>query len=133
MARAPEIRLSAGQRAILERWQKNKADSSARLVERCSIILLAADGVSNAEQGRRLRVDRQRVRRWRTRWSKNEERLAAAEHEGASDKDLAKLLGDLLADEARPGGPTTFTAEQLTQLIAVACEQPEECGRPVTH
>ena len=24
-------------------------------------------------------------------------------------------------------------AEQLTQIIAVACEQPEECGRPVTH
>ena len=27
----------------------------------------------------------------------------------------------------------TFTAEHLTQIIAVACEQPEECGRPVTH
>jgi len=133
MARAPEIRLSDQQRAILERWRKNRAGTSARMMERCSIILLSAAGVSNEEQGRRLGVDRQRVRRWRTRWAKNEERLAAAEREGASDKDLAKLIEDLLADEPRPGGPTTFSAEQLTQIIAVACEQPEECGRPVTH
>jgi len=31
-----------------------------------------------------------------------------------------------------PGGPVTFTAEHLTQIIAVACEQPEECGRPAS-
>ena len=78
--------MSERQRVILERWRRNKADSPARLVERCTMILLSAEGVSNEEQGRRLRVDRQRVRRWRTRWAANEERLAAAEREGASDK-----------------------------------------------
>ena len=133
MARAQEVVLSARQRAILERWRKNKADTPARLVERSSIILLSAEGVSNEEQGRRLRVDRQRVRRWRTRWVSNEDRLAAAEREGASDKDLAKLLGDVLADDPRPGGPAMFTAEQLIQIIAVACELPDESNRPVTH
>ena len=61
------------------------------------------------------------------------ERLAAAEREGASDKDLTKLLRELLSDEPRPGGPPTFSAEQLTQIIAVACEPPDESGRPVTH
>ena len=94
---------------------------------------MSAEGVSNEEQGRRLRVDRQRVRRWRTRWSKNEERLAAAEQEEATDKDLARLLREVLADDPRPGGPPTFTAEQLTQIIAVACELPEDSERPVTH
>jgi len=133
MARAPAVTLSDRQRAILERWGRNKADTPARLVERCAIILMSADGLSNEEQGRRLGVDRQRVRRWRTRWVRSEERLATAEQEGASDKDLAKLLQELLADEPRPGGPPTFTAEQLTQIIAVACEPPEESGRPVTH
>lgn len=117
----------------MERWEKNKAGTSAQLIERCSIILLSADGVSNAEQGRRLGIDRQRVRRWRTRWAENEERLAAAEREGASDRDLANLLRDLLSDEPRSGVPPTFTAEQLTQIIAVACEPPSESGRPVTH
>lgn len=133
MAKAPKVTLSDRQRVILEHWCRNKADTPARLVERCTLILLSAAGVNNEEQGLRLGVDRQRVRRWRTRWVSNEERLAAAEREGASDKDLAKLLQELLADDPRPGGPVTFTAEHLTQIIAVACELPEECGRPVTH
>jgi len=94
---------------------------------------MSADGVSNAEQGRRLNIDRQRPRRWRTRWAANQARLAAAEQEGASDKDLTQLLCSLLADHQRPGTPPTFTAEQLTQIIGVACELPEDSGRPVTH
>lgn len=133
MARALVVTLSERQRALLERWRRNKANTPARLVERCRIILMSAEGVSNEEQGRRLGVDRQRVRRWRTRWVKNGERLAEAEREGASDKDLGRLLQELLSDEPRPGGPPTFSAEQLTQIIAVACEAPEDSGHPVTH
>lgn len=133
MGKAVSISVSERQRSILERWRKNKAGKSAQVVERCSIILLSADGVSNTEQGRLLGIDRQRVRRWRTRWSENEERLATAEREGASERDLAELLRELLADEQRPGTPPTFTAEQLAQIIAVACEPPDESGRPVTH
>jgi putative transposase len=133
VGKAVSILVSERQRAILERWQKNKAGTSAQLIERCSLILLAADGVSNTEQGRLLGVDRQRARRWRTRWAENQERLAVAEREGASDRDLANLLRELLSDEPRPGAPPTFTAEQLAQIIAVACEPPEESGRPVTH
>lgn len=133
MGKAVSISVSERQRSILERWQRNKAGTSAQLIERCSIILLSADGVSNTEQGRLLSVDRQRARRWRTRWAENEARLLAAEREGASDRDLANLLRELLADEQRPGTPPTFSAEQLAQIIAVACEPPEESGRPVTH
>lgn len=94
---------------------------------------MSAQGLSNTEQGRRLDVDRQRARRWRTRWASNEERLAAAEEEGATDKDLAKLLALLLEDEGRAGAPAKFTAEQLAQIIAVACELPAQSDRPVTH
>ena len=36
-------------------------------------------------------------------------------------------------DEERSGRPNTFTSEQLCQIIAVACQSPEELGRPVTH
>jgi len=133
VARAAAVTLSDRQREILEGWCRNKADTPARLVERSAIILMSAQGLSNEEQGRRLGVDRQRVRRWRTRWVENEERLAAAEQEGARDKDLTKMLQELLADEPRAGGPATFSAEQLTHIIAVACEPPEESDRPVTH
>lgn len=133
MSDACRITVTEQERRLLELWQKNKARTPARLVERCSIILLSAEGVSNVEQGHRLGVDRQRVRRWRTRWSMSEGQLAEAAWEGVSDKDLAKLLCVLLADEPRPGVRPTFTAEQIVQIIAMACEPPEESGRPVTH
>jgi len=133
MGKAVEIRVSDRQRAILEKWLLNKAGTPYRLHERCRIILMSAEGLSNAEQGRRLGVDRQRARRWRTRWANNEERLEAAEREGATDRDLATLLTSLLEDDYRSGTPSKFTAEQFTQIIAVACEMPEESERPVTH
>jgi transposase len=133
MGEATKITVSDRQRAMLDRWSRNKAGTSQRLFERCQIILRCAEGVSNSELARRLGVDRQRPRRWRRRWAENEERLAAAELEGVNDKDLAKLLADILADAPRVGVKPKFTAEQLTQLIALACEPPEESGRPVTH
>lgn len=133
MSGAVEVRVSGRQRSILEKWVRNKADTPYRLVERSRIILLSAAGTSNAEQGRILNVDRQRPRRWRRRWVDAEERLAAAEAEGANDRDLAALVADALNDRKRPGGPPTFSAEQLTMIIAIACEAPEESARPVTH
>jgi hypothetical protein len=46
---------------------------------------------------------------------------------------LRQALRNLLADAARPGAPGTFTAEQLAQILAVACEHPERSGRPISH
>jgi hypothetical protein len=37
-----------------------------------------------------------------------------------------------LSDAPRSGSPGTFTAEQIVGLIGVACEPPEQSGRPVT-
>jgi len=133
MGKAAKITVSDRQRAILDKWSRNKAGTPQRLFERCQIIVMCAEGISNSEQGRRLGVDRQRPRRWRKRWADNKDRLTAAELEGVNDKDLAKLLTGILADAPRAGVKPKFTAEQLTQLIALACEPPEESGRPVTH
>jgi len=38
---------SARQRSLLRRWQKNEAGTSTQWMERCSIILLSADGVGD--------------------------------------------------------------------------------------
>jgi len=38
-----------------------------------------------------------------------------------------------LSDLPRSGTPPKFTAEQLVQIMAVACEAPAESGRPVSH
>lgn len=134
MSKALDVKVSKRQRAILEKWVRNlRADTPYRLVERCRIVLMSAKGLSNSEQARRLNVDRQRPGRWRRRWAAATERLAGAEAEGVSDRDLADLLAKALSDSQRPGIAPKFSAEQLTMIIAVACEQPEQSDRPVTH
>ena len=46
---------------------------------------------------------------------------------------LREAIADVLADRPRAGCGGTFTAEQITQILAVACEPPERSGRPVSH
>jgi transposase len=46
---------------------------------------------------------------------------------------LRRAIEAVLADEPRPGAPAKFTPEQVTQILAVACEPPENSGRPITH
>ena len=104
-----------------------------RLVERCRIVLMSGTGHENMEQARALGVDRQRVRRWRHRWAKAQQTLAAAEQEGASDRDLERLILGVLADDARPGAPATFSPEQLAAIISLACEPPGDSDLPVSH
>jgi hypothetical protein len=57
----------------------------------------------------------------------------AAEQQRAKDKDLEALLVTVLSDDARSGAPAKFTPEQLTGIIALACEKPEDSGLPVSH
>jgi transposase len=46
---------------------------------------------------------------------------------------LRRAIETVLGDEPRPGAPAKFTPEQVTQILAVACEPPEKSGRPITH
>jgi transposase len=94
---------------------------------------MSAEGLNNEELGEELGVDRQRVRRWRTRWAKAAADLAVAEKDGARDKDLEELIRAVLADNERSGAPPTFTAEQIAGIIALACEPPADSGLPVSH
>ena len=40
---------------------------------------------------------------------------------------------EVLSDASRPGKPKTFSPEQLVQVIAVACEEPGESDREISH
>lgn len=133
MARAKGVvNLSAQQRAILERLSRSRTEAQ-RLVERAQIVLMSAAGQLNVEQAEKLGVNHRRIRRWRRRWADRPEGLEAAEAEGASPRDLEALIVEVLSDDYRSGTPPRFTPEQIPQIIAVACEQPSDCGRPVTH
>jgi hypothetical protein len=120
-------------RSVLERLSRSRTEEP-RLVERATIVLNGVAGMSHVEQGLALGIDRQRSRRWTVRWIEANERLfTAAAEEGTTDRQVEKMVFAALADERRSGTPPKFTAEQMTRLIALACERPEESNIPVNR
>ena len=113
---AAPILLSDEQREELEAIVR-KRTCGQQWVMRARIVLLAAVGVSVHETARRLEVWPKLVRRWRKRWLQSE-RGSAIER---------------LSDRPRSGTPAKYTPEQICAVVAIACEKPEECGRPMTH
>ena len=64
---------------------------------------------------------------WRNRWLTEQQELDKV---AGKTKLLFTAICFVLADSSRPGSPCTFTAEQVCQIIAVACETPPA---PLTH
>jgi len=46
---------------------------------------------------------------------------------------LTTMIVEALTDHPRSGTPATFTAQQIVQMVAVACEDPTDAGRPLSH
>lgn len=129
---AAAVEVTARQRATLEAITR-ATSTPQQLAERCRIVLMSVEGRRNLHQAAALDVNRQRVRRWRGRWAAAMEQLGAAEDQGATDKDLEAMIVAVLSDDARSGGPPKFSPEQVTSIIALACEPPGDSGLPVSH
>ena len=129
--KAPPIDLTEKQRSILEQVV-GREKTSQQMVRRARIILLADVGESNQEIATQLTLNRLTVRAWRGRWSETAEVLATAEAE-EEDKDYQKRILELLQDKPRGGAPATFSAFEVCQIIALACEDPQTCDRPISH
>src|SRR5215207_9817405 len=138
----PSIVLTPTQRVVLRRLARRQTGAQ-RLVRRARIILEAASGANNDQIATLLGIDRGTVRTWRMRWLEAIPRLKAAEKRaggGGDDDDddddervVSGLVEEVLVDEPRSGKPATFTPEQICRIVALACENPRESGRPVTH
>ena len=126
-----QIQLTERQRTILEQIVR-RAQSAQCMVTRSKIILMAADGLCNQYIADDLGIHIQTPRRWRNRWAEAAERLGVVETE-SDDKALYTHITDVLSDAPRSGTPSTFTPEQICQIVALSCEPPEASGRPVTH
>jgi putative transposase len=87
---------------------------------RARIILEADAGKNNSQIARELGLSVETVRAWRKRW------LAL---QSVALTDLS--VQDRLSDVPRPGRRSQISAEQLCQLVAMACEQPKE--RPISQ
>lgn len=127
-----EVVLSAVQRAALDRLVRAPS-TPQNVVQRARIVLMSAEAKLNVVQAQALQIDPQRVHRWRVRWVNGQEAIAAAEAEQVKETFVDDLVFALLADEPRSGRKPTFTAEQVAQIIAAACEKPSDCGREVSH
>ena len=126
------IDLSARQRALLEHLRQRQT-ASQRLVRRVLILLALAANPCLQTTARDLGLNRISVRLWRDRWLAAAEPLAQAEKDDLSDTQLLGLIEEILDDAPRPGGPATFSPQQIVQIVAVACEPPEKSGRPISH
>lgn len=133
MARAKGIVvLSVAQRAALERLVRAYT-TPQHIAQRARIVLMSAETMRNVAQAAVLDVDHQRIRRWRVRWAACQAAIAAAEADQGEDVYIDDLVLSVLSDERRAGRKPTFTAEQVAQIIAAACETPAQCGREVSH
>lgn len=121
------ITVSAPQQAALERLLRQHSCPQA-LALRVRIVLGAATGRRNEPLAAQLVCSPLTVRKWRARWAAAEARLAAAEADPAA---LATMVAATLADAPRPGTPDTFSAEQIVQIVNLACTAPRACGRPI--
>lgn len=125
------ISLSEAPRRILERLARQRS-APQHLVERARIILAVDDGERHGQIARRLSLHPQTVVKWHRRWSAAEsQRQAVEEADGMAAEDLAAVIETLLSDEPRSGAPPQFSAEQVAEIIAVACEKPGESDRPI--
>ena len=128
----PEVKLTPMVKRILEKITRCYTNPYW-LVLRAKIVLYAAAGANNTEIVRRLDTTSDTAGKWRGRWIEAEPLLSAVEAEGLDEKELAAWVKAGLSDAPRPGTPDTFTPEQLVQVVAVACEDPRESDREITH
>jgi transposase len=129
---------SAAKVVITERQQEalqelaNARTTPLHLLQRARIVLRAFDGADNATIARAVALGPDAVGLWRRRWAKAWPRLTVFEC-AENQADLRRAIVAVLSDKPRSGNPGTFTPEQITRILALACEPPEKSGRPITH
>jgi putative transposase len=115
------INLTDVERQGLELLVRRHSTGQQKVI-RARIVLQAADGKNNQEIVRDLNVSVDAVRLWRQRW---------LDLQPISLDDLT--IEDRLDDLPRTGKPSRFTANQICQIEKLACEKPENSGRPISQ
>lgn len=128
--KAAKVVISERQQEVLREFSRSKSEGRM-IVQRATIILRAFAGMTNEVIAAEVQLERKQVGLWRRRWQAAWEALTVLECR--EPRRLREAIRETLRDAPRSGSPGTFTAEQISQLIAVACEPPEKSGRPITH
>ena len=107
----------AGLRQLIRRHNVRQ-----QIAKRARIVLAADEGKSNSQIKREQKLSIDMVRQWRQRW-------VDLQPIALSDLSLEERLEEL----PRPGKPARITADQVCLIQQMACEKPEESGRPISH
>ncbi len=126
-----QLTITAQQQEIFTEIARSTQLPHAEVI-RAKIILRRCAGESNHGIAKQIGCHRNTVTKWSNRWYEQQGLLAETENE-VTLSTYKKMVRAALMDQERSGRPNTFTAEQLCQIIAVACQPPEELGYPVTH
>ena len=119
--RPVEIELNAKSREGLKDFVRRHS-SPQQLVKRARIILQAADGKNHSQVACELEISIDMARLWRNRW------------QSYHCIPLSELsIRERLEDAPRAGRPCRITAEQVCQIISLACKGPEKSGRPISQ
>jgi transposase len=78
--------------------------------------------LNNSQIARELDLEIETAALWRQRW---------LSFQAIPLTELS--IEERLADLPRPGAPARITAEQVCQIVALACEVPAESGRPISQ
>ena len=97
----PPMTITADERETLERWTR-RASTAQALAQRARLILSCAAGKTNTRVAQELRVTKQTVGKWRTRF-------------------VTKRLDGLL-DDPRPGAPRTVTDADVEAVLTRTLE-----------
>lgn len=117
----PTLELSDPERQALQALVRRRT-TPQQIAQRARIILAAANGYNNSQIARQLGLETDTVRHWRQRWLG----LQAAALEDVS-------VADRLADALRSGRPAEISAEQVCQILGLACESPSHADRPISQ
>jgi transposase len=127
---AAKIIISDRQQKLLEECSKSRTIGKC-IAQRATIILLGFSGMLNEQIALQVGLNRLQVGIWRQRWRDAWEALCV--WECTEPHRLREALLDVLSDAPRPGAPAKFTAEPVSQIVALACEPPKLSGRPIDH
>lgn len=126
--KAKEITLREDEKKILEKIVKKKNSSQAKVL-RSKIILEASSNKSNQKISEEFDINYRTVKLWRDKYFENISKLKMLK-----DKELENfIIKEVLVDKQRAGTPSEFTIEEITKIIAIACEKPENSGYPISH
>jgi len=108
----------------------NSRSLAHHLVTRATMIVRLAAGLPKHAIAEEVRLTRKMIYIWYDRWLAAQETLSGATEE--DDTAFRQMIVEILTDRPRSGAPPTFTAEQVCDIMAFACQKPEDLGMPFT-